>query len=447
MALLHPTGVPAGEDDLLAVQQSNYAGVVERVNYDNAVNGRLAVYGLGGNDYFAVDDNAATTTLDGGNGNDTFQIGQMYGMRRDAIYSGLSPADYFPTIATTRGYLSRGTSEPLVALGGAGDDAFTVYSNQGTLRLEGNDGNDIFTVQAFALGQTDANGNLVMGPLYTGPVTTTTGTSAADCAAHQGTASCATIIAHDGGNFLTDGFRVGQTLVMSGSGGRDDNTAGTAHVITAISADGKTLTLDVPLPAGASYGAVSLSPGPIAQTPLTVTAVGTNGGTITPATGSFLADGFAAGQTIALKGTNAADDNLAGLPYTITAVTDRRSPSPSSRRRPRRSTGTFSGATVTAVIPTPLLTNGFSTAAQTDVRTGNGDNQVTYNVNAPVSVDGGTGFNKLVVLGTEFADHIVVTNQGVFGAGLEVTYNNIQVLEIDALQGDDTSTCSRPRRT
>ena len=90
------------------------------------------------------------------------------------------------------------------------------------------------------------------------------------------------------------------------------------------------------------------------------------------------------------------------------------------------------------MIPTPTLTNGFSTAAQTDVKTGAGDNQVTYNVNAPVSVDGGAGFNKLVVLGTEFADHIVVTNQGVFGAGLEVTYRNIQVLEIDALQGDDT---------
>ena len=30
-------------------------------------------------------------------------------------------------------------------------------------------------------------------------------------------------------------------------------------------------------------------------------------------------------------------------------------------------------------------------------------------MNAPVSVDGGTGFNKLVILGTEYADHIVVT--------------------------------------
>ena len=87
--------------------------------------------------------------------------------------------------------------------------------------------------------------------------------------------------------------------------------------------------------------------------------------------------------------------------------------------------GVFANASVTYAIPTPLLTNGFSTAQQTDVQTGNGQNQVEYNVNAPVSVDGGTGFNKLVVLGTEFADHIVVTNQGVFGAGLNVSYVNI----------------------
>ena len=33
-------------------------------------------------------------------------------------------------------------------------------------------------------------------------------------------------------------------------------------------------------------------------------------------------------------------------------------------------------------------------------------------MNAPVSIDGGGGFNKVVILGTEFADHIVVTAHG-----------------------------------
>src|SRR5207302_7726284 len=90
------------------------------------------------------------------------------------------------------------------------------------------------------------------------------------------------------------------------------------------------------------------------------------------------------------------------------------------------------------MIAKPKLTKGFSTAAETDIRTGAGNNQVEYNINAPVSVDGGPGFDKLVILGTEFADHIVVTAKGIFGAGLTVTYANIEVLEVDALEGDDT---------
>ena len=56
---------------------------VQRVNYDAALNGRLAVFGLGGNDDFYVDDNSAITTLDGGAGFDRFQIGQIFGTARD----------------------------------------------------------------------------------------------------------------------------------------------------------------------------------------------------------------------------------------------------------------------------------------------------------------------------------------------------------------------------
>ena len=135
------------------MQQSGYAGVVERINDDNAVNGRFAVYGLGGNDYFAVDDNAAATTLDGGLGNDTFQVGQVYGMRRDPGLQrprrrATSSRPWRRLAATS----SRGVSAPLVAMAASGDDTFTVYSNQATLRLEGDDGNDLFVVEAFALG-------------------------------------------------------------------------------------------------------------------------------------------------------------------------------------------------------------------------------------------------------------------------------------------------------
>src|SRR5262249_58822837 len=58
---------------------------VQRINYDSSINGNLMVFGQGGNDYYAVDDNAAITTLDGGADNDTFQIGQIYGYQPDAI--------------------------------------------------------------------------------------------------------------------------------------------------------------------------------------------------------------------------------------------------------------------------------------------------------------------------------------------------------------------------
>src|SRR4029077_20972517 len=63
---------------------------VERINYDRGLN-RLIVNGLGGNDYFASDDNSVITTLDGGAGNDTFQIGQIYGLFRDSAEAAASP--------------------------------------------------------------------------------------------------------------------------------------------------------------------------------------------------------------------------------------------------------------------------------------------------------------------------------------------------------------------
>ena len=80
---------------------------------------------------------------------------------------------------------------------------------------------------------------------------------------------------------------------------------------------------------------------------------------------------------------------------------------------------------------------GFSTGRPLDIRTGGGDDEVQYNVNAPVSVDGGTGIDKLVVLGTEFADDIVITSKGIYGAGLNVRYSTVEIVEVDGLEGDD----------
>ena len=45
-------------------------------------------------------------------------------------------------------------------MGGDGDDSFTVYSNQAELRLEGDDGNDLFVVRGFALAETNPDGTI-----------------------------------------------------------------------------------------------------------------------------------------------------------------------------------------------------------------------------------------------------------------------------------------------
>src|SRR5262249_28081281 len=156
---------------------------------DSSLNGRLSVIGTGGNDAFFSDDNSAATTLDGGPGDDLFQIGQIYGYQRDGsthsptpvgntfgggvattntgrtppfddnifpmLASSLTPQSIFGTVATTRGWLSAGATSPLVAQGGTGDNTFIVYSNQAPLRLEGHGGNNLFIVRAFALAETD----------------------------------------------------------------------------------------------------------------------------------------------------------------------------------------------------------------------------------------------------------------------------------------------------
>jgi hypothetical protein len=267
---------------------------VQRINYDTALNGRINVFGKTGNDHFYVDDTTATISLDGGAGFDTFQVGQIFGTKRDEAEGAILPFDVFPDlIATTRGWLSPGTHAPLIAQGGTGNDEFTVYSNQAELRLEGDDESDLFIVRAFALAavvDTEADG--------------------------------------------APGLNLGDIL------------------------------------------------NPILD----------NNG-----------DGV----------VNAADANL--------------TPTWEDDVLPLDGNG----------VATPKIGRGFSVGKPLDIRTGGGEDEVQYNVNSPVSVDGGTGIDKLVVLGTEFADDIVIRESGILGAGLNVRYDNIEIVEVDGLEGDD----------
>ena len=87
-----------------------------------------------------------------------------------------------------------------------------------------------------------------------------------------------------------------------------------------------------------------------------------------------------------------------------------------------------------------FVVRAFLVAAGTHIAVsgGSGNDTIEYNINAPVDIEGGTGFNTLVLLGTEANDTFVVTKDGVFGGGLDVSYKNIQAVTIDTLEGNDT---------
>ena len=165
--LLTLNGTPNGDQFLL---RKNFVGKLlhgangdgtfqfaERVNYDSTMGG-LIVNGLGGNNAFSMDDNSTPTTLNGGSGNDSFQIGQLFGNDRLPPY--VATGDEISTIHTTRGYVSVGASYPVTANGGgtlvngmasSSNDTFIMYHNAAVVALNGGAGDNLFVVQAFAL--------------------------------------------------------------------------------------------------------------------------------------------------------------------------------------------------------------------------------------------------------------------------------------------------------
>jgi Ca2+-binding RTX toxin-like protein len=122
---------------------------VERINYSFIE--RVVVNGSFGDDHFASDDTAAEVTLNGEMGDDTFQIGQMFRSERTTVAANVSVDDEFATIETTRGFLSNGISAPMTINGGIGNDLFVVFHNKAVLQLNGEEGDDVFEVRAFAL--------------------------------------------------------------------------------------------------------------------------------------------------------------------------------------------------------------------------------------------------------------------------------------------------------
>ena len=73
----------------------------------------------------------------------------------------------------------------------------------------------------------------------------------------------------------------------------------------------------------------------------------------------------------------------------------------------------------------------------TKVTSGAGRDLIQYAMNAPVAIDGGDGYDTVIVVGTEFADTFVITANGVYGAGRFVSFVNIERLVIDGMEGND----------
>ena len=89
---------------------------VERVNYDINLE-KITVNTLGGDDEVYLDDTRSTITINSGQGNDFFQIGQLYQTERTfgdpKNTTNIAEADAYATIETTKGFLSNGVSFPV----------------------------------------------------------------------------------------------------------------------------------------------------------------------------------------------------------------------------------------------------------------------------------------------------------------------------------------------
>ena len=125
--------------------QKSFSGA-ELITYDNKINAGLAVNGLAGNDVFALDDNSTSTVINGGAGDDSFYVGQMYG---DTV---TFDREFGAVLTnTTRGQLTNGVSHATTINGGTGNDLFSILRNRAALQLNGEGGDDTFVIRTFLL--------------------------------------------------------------------------------------------------------------------------------------------------------------------------------------------------------------------------------------------------------------------------------------------------------
>ena len=68
---------------------------------------------------------------------------------------------------------------------------------------------------------------------------------------------------------------------------------------------------------------------------------------------------------------------------------------------------------------------------------GTGSNRYEYVQNAPVVINGGSGYDTIIIDGTPIDDTFIITDTYVAGAGRIVTFTNIEAIEVDGSGGND----------
>ena len=69
---------------------------------------------------------------------------------------------------------------------------------------------------------------------------------------------------------------------------------------------------------------------------------------------------------------------------------------------------------------------------------GTGSNRYQYLQNAPVSINGGSGYDTIIIVGTPIDDTFIITNTYIAGAGRIVNYTNVESIEVDGGGGNDS---------
>ncbi|MBW8382048.1 MAG: hypothetical protein K0M69_05950, partial [Youngiibacter sp.] len=73
-----------------------------------------------------------------------------------------------------------------------------------------------------------------------------------------------------------------------------------------------------------------------------------------------------------------------------------------------------------------------------NVDSGTGDDYIEYNINAPVTINGGDGYDTVIAVGTELDDVFIVTADGICGAGLNIIIEGAEEsFEAYGMEGDD----------